>query len=162
MTKGSEEEAGAAGPEIQNPDVTGGNGAQGTGADKPPQTGDATEADSPGAKGAKGKPSKKVRYKKIRPRKKAGRQTHAIIVAVPAESEEIKDTGAAAKRGRGRPRKSKKANSPDPGKGSVLNPGEGVCADPGKGDATLGVGGPGPQRGDSEHQLSPDRGGGKT
>jgi hypothetical protein len=38
----------------------------------------------------------------------------------------------------------------------VLNPGERVCADPGKGDATLGV-----ER-DSEHQLGPDRGGGKT
>jgi hypothetical protein len=45
---------------------------------------------------------------------------------------------------------------------SVLNHGEGVCADPGKGDTTLGVGGPGPPGGDSEHQLSPDRGGGKT
>jgi hypothetical protein len=29
----------------------------------------------------------------------------------------------------------------------VLDHGEGVCADPGKGDATLGVGGPGPQKG---------------
>jgi hypothetical protein len=44
----------------------------------------------------------------------------------------------------------------------VLNHGEGVCADPGKGDATLGVGGPGPPGGDSEHQLSLDRGGEKT
>jgi hypothetical protein len=44
----------------------------------------------------------------------------------------------------------------------VLNHGEGVCADPGKGDATLGVGGPGPPEGDSERQLIPDRGGGKT
>jgi hypothetical protein len=40
--------------------------------------------------------------------------------------------------------------------------GEGVCADPGKGDATLGVVGPGPPERDSEHQLTPDRGGGKT
>jgi hypothetical protein len=39
---------------------------------------------------------------------------------------------------------------------------EEVCADPGKGDATLGVGGPGPPAGDSESQLIPDRGGGKT
>ncbi len=40
--------------------------------------------------------------------------------------------------------------------------GEGVCADPGKGDATLGVGGPSPPARDSESQLVPDRGGGKT
>ncbi len=45
---------------------------------------------------------------------------------------------------------------------SVLDHGEGVCADPGKGDATLGVGGPGPPERDSKHQLIPDRGGGKT
>jgi hypothetical protein len=44
----------------------------------------------------------------------------------------------------------------------VLNHGEGVCADLGKGDATLGVGGPGPPGGDSEHQLNPDRGGEKA
>jgi hypothetical protein len=44
----------------------------------------------------------------------------------------------------------------------VLNHGEGVCVDPGKGDATLGVGGPGPPERDSEHQLITDRGGGKT
>ncbi len=44
----------------------------------------------------------------------------------------------------------------------VLNYGEGVCADPWKGDATLGVGGPGPPERDSEQQLIPDRGGGKT
>ncbi len=44
----------------------------------------------------------------------------------------------------------------------VLNHGEGVCADPGKGDATLGVGGSGPPGRGSEHQLIPDRGGGKT
>jgi hypothetical protein len=45
---------------------------------------------------------------------------------------------------------------------TVLNHGEGVCADPGKGDATLGVGCPGPPGRDGEQQLIPDRGGGKT
>ncbi len=44
----------------------------------------------------------------------------------------------------------------------VLDPGKGVCADPRGGDATLGVGGPGPPKGGGEHQLSPDRGGEKT
>ncbi len=44
----------------------------------------------------------------------------------------------------------------------VLDHEEGVCADPRRGDAILGVGGPGPPKGNSEHQLSPDRGGGKT
>jgi hypothetical protein len=45
---------------------------------------------------------------------------------------------------------------------SVLNPGKGVCADPVERGAILEVEGPGPPSGDSEHQLSPDRGGGKT
>jgi hypothetical protein len=44
---------------------------------------------------------------------------------------------------------------------TVLDPGKGVCADPRRGDATLGVGGPRPPKGDNEHQLSPDRGGEK-
>ncbi len=44
----------------------------------------------------------------------------------------------------------------------VLDPGEGVCADPVKRGAILEVEGPGPPSGDSERQLSPDRGGGKT
>jgi hypothetical protein len=83
-------------------------------------------------------------------------------VTAPAESEEIRDVGATAKRKRGRPKKPKRANSPDPHKGSVPNYGEEVCADPGKGDATLGVVGPGPPARDSESQLVPDRGGGKT
>jgi hypothetical protein len=51
---------------------------------------------------------------------------------------------------------------PDPRKGSVLDPGKGVCADPVGRDATLGVGGPGPPVGTGERQLSPDRGGEKT
>jgi hypothetical protein len=44
----------------------------------------------------------------------------------------------------------------------VLDPGKGVCADPRGGDAILGTGGPGPPVGDSERQLSLDRGGEKT
>jgi hypothetical protein len=44
----------------------------------------------------------------------------------------------------------------------VLDHGKGVCMDPKRGDAILGVGGPGPPKGDDEHQLSPDRGGEKT
>ncbi len=44
----------------------------------------------------------------------------------------------------------------------VLDPEKGVCADPVEGDATLGVGGPGPPVGVSERQSSLDRGGRKT
>jgi hypothetical protein len=44
----------------------------------------------------------------------------------------------------------------------VLDPEKGLSADPRRGDAILGVGGPGPPKGDDEHQLSPDRGGEKT
>jgi hypothetical protein len=45
---------------------------------------------------------------------------------------------------------------------TVLNPGKGVCADPVERGAILEVKGPGPPSGDSDRQLSPDRGGGKT
>ncbi len=69
---------------------------------------------------------------------------------------------ATAKRKRGRPKKTQGTNSSDPHKGSVLDPGKGVCADPRRGDAILGVGGPGPPMGNNEHQLSLDRGGEKT
>jgi hypothetical protein len=44
----------------------------------------------------------------------------------------------------------------------VPYPGRGVCADPRSGDATFGVGGPGPPTTDNEHQLSPDWGVEKT
>jgi hypothetical protein len=45
---------------------------------------------------------------------------------------------------------------------SVLYPGKGVCADPVNGSAILGEGRPNPHSRDREHQLAPDRGGGKT
>ncbi len=41
-------------------------------------------------------------------------------------------------------------------------PWEGVCVDPRRGVAILGIGGPGPPKGDDKHQLSPDRGEEKT
>jgi hypothetical protein len=160
MTESSEERIETAEPETRSPDKRSGSGVQETGANITPEARSVTEADPLGAKEVKGKPSQKVRYKKIRPRKKAGKQIRAIVVTVPTESEEIRDAGVAVKRRR-ETKKPKKANSPDPHKGSVLDYEEGVCADPGKRDATLGVGGPGPSEGDSEHQLITDRGGGK-
>jgi hypothetical protein len=45
---------------------------------------------------------------------------------------------------------------------TVPCPGKGVCADPRSGDATFGVGGPGPLATDNECQLSLDRGEEKT
>ncbi len=45
---------------------------------------------------------------------------------------------------------------------AVGDPGKGVCRDPRRGDAILGVGGPGPPKGDVKRQLNPDRGGEKT
>jgi hypothetical protein len=41
---------------------------------------------------------------------------------------------------------------------NVPCPGKGVCAGPRSGDATFGVGGPGPPTTDNERQLSLDRG----
>ncbi len=149
-------------PEKRSPDRGSGNEAQEAQTNKAPRASGATTASPLDTEETKGKPNQKVRYKKIQPRKEASRQTCAIVVTVPTESEEIKDVGAAAKRKRGRPKKPKEENFPDPHKGSVPNYGEEVCSDPGKGDATLGEGGPGPPVRDSENQLVPDRGRGKT
>jgi hypothetical protein len=44
----------------------------------------------------------------------------------------------------------------------VPDPGKGVCADPVNGGAILGKGEPGPQGGNKERQLSPDKGRDKT
>jgi hypothetical protein len=44
----------------------------------------------------------------------------------------------------------------------VPDPGKGVCADPVNGGAILGKGGPDPQGGNKERQLSPDKGRDKT
>jgi hypothetical protein len=44
----------------------------------------------------------------------------------------------------------------------VPDPGKGVCADPVNGDAILGKGGPDPQGGNKERQLSPDKGRDRT
>jgi hypothetical protein len=68
----------------------------------------------------------------------------------------------AVKRKRGRPRKAPGTEPLDSRKGSVLDPGKGVCAGPVERVAILEVKGPGPPGGVSERQLSPDRGGEKT
>ncbi len=44
----------------------------------------------------------------------------------------------------------------------VSDPGKGVCADPVNGSAILERGGPDPQSGDRERQLTPDKGSGET
>ncbi len=44
----------------------------------------------------------------------------------------------------------------------VPDPGKGVCANPVNGGAILGKGGPDPQGGNKERQLSPDKGREKT
>jgi hypothetical protein len=114
-----------------------------------------------GKKGVGEKLTQKVKCKKVNSQKKEGGLTCTIDVATPEEEEEIVDVGA-AKRRRGRPRKAPGTEPPDPRKGSVLDLKKGVCADPVGRDAILGVSGQGPPVGVSEHQLDPDRGGGKT
>jgi hypothetical protein len=74
-------------------------------------------------------------------RKKAGKQARTIIVSVPKEKEEMVDVGRRPRK-RGRPRKAPGMDPPDPRKGSVSDPDEGVCADPVNGGAILGKGGP--------------------
>ncbi len=107
------------------------------------------------------RPGATVKYKKVISRKKAGKQARTIVVSVPKEEEEMVDVGVRPKK-RGRPRKALSVDPPDPRKGSVLDPGEGVCADPVNGGAILGKGGPDLQGGNKERQLSPDKGRGET
>jgi hypothetical protein len=113
------------------------------------------------AEGKLEKPKLAVKYKKVISRKKAGEQARTIIVSVPKEEEEMVDVGVKQKK-RGRPRKTPGTDPPDPHKGSVPDPGKGVCADPVNGVAILGKGGPDPQGGNKERQLSPDKGREKT
>jgi hypothetical protein len=80
---------------------------------------------------------------------------------VPKEEEEIVDVGVRQKR-RGRPRKTPGTDPPDPCKGSVPDPGKGVCADPVNKGAILEGGGLGPPGRNKERQLSPNKGRGKT
>ncbi len=109
------------------------------------------------AKERQREPKAVVKYKKVISRKKAGKQARTITVSVPREEEEIVDVGVRPKK-RGRPRKTPGMDPPDPRKGSVPDPGKGVCADPVNGGAILGKGGPDPQGGNKERQLSPDKG----
>jgi hypothetical protein len=67
-----------------------------------------------------------VKYKKVISRKKAGEQARTIIVSVPKAEEEMVDVGKRQKK-RGRPRKASGKDPPDPRKGSVPDPGKGVC-----------------------------------
>jgi hypothetical protein len=102
-----------------------------------------------------------IRLKKVISRKKAGKQARTIIVTMPKEEAEMVDIGARPKK-RGRPRKTPNVDPPDPHKGSVSDPGKGLCADPVDGGAILERGGPDPHSRDRERQLAPDKGRGKT
>ncbi len=101
-----------------------------------------------------GRPKMAVKYKKVISRKKAGKQARTIVVSVPKEEEEMVDVGARLKK-RGRPRKVPCVDPLDPRKGSVVDPGKGVCADPVNGGAILGKGGTGPQRREQRASVEP-------
>jgi hypothetical protein len=116
----------------------------------------------PAHQSGKGATRPAIKYKRVISRKKAGKQARTIIMTMLKEEAEIVDVGARPRK-RGRPRKAPSVDPPDPHKGSVLDPGKGVCADPvdggailGKGDRILiaGIG--------SVSQLTPDKGRGKT
>ncbi len=113
------------------------------------------------AKKKQGRPKLAVKCKKVTSRKKAGEQARTIVMAVPKEEEEIVDVGV-KQRKRGRPRKTSGTDPPDPRKGSVSDPGKGVCADPVNRGAILEGEGPGPPSGDKERQLRSDKERGKT
>jgi hypothetical protein len=102
-----------------------------------------------------------IKCRKVIPRKKAGKQNRTIIVTMPEEEAEMTDIGARPKK-RGRPRKIPNMDPPDPHKGSVLDPGKGVCADPVDEGAILGKEGPDPHSRERERQLAPDKGRGET
>ncbi len=95
------------------------------------------------------------------PKKEATKQRQTVIVAAPKEEAEMVDITAGPKK-RGRPRKNPVVDPPDPHKGSVLYPEEGVCADPVDKGAILGEGGGKPPSSDKERQLATDIAGGKT
>ncbi len=97
-----------------------------------------------------------MKCKKVTSRKKAGKQTRTIIVSVPRGEEEMVNVRTRPKK-RGRPKKAPNVDPLDPRKGSVADPGKGVCADPVNRDAILGKGGTSPKGGNKESQLSPDR-----
>jgi hypothetical protein len=102
-------------------------------------------------------PKTTVKYKKVISRKKAGKQARTIVVSVPREEEEIVDVGTRPKK-RGRPRKVPNVDPLDLCKGSVVDPGKGVCADPVNGGAILGKGGTGPQRREQRASVEPGQG----
>jgi hypothetical protein len=104
-----------------------------------------------------GRPRAAVKYKKVISRKKARKQAQTIIVSVPKEEEAMVDVGVRPKK-RGRPRKAPGMDPPDPRKGSVVDPGEGVCADPVNGGAILRKGGPDPQGGNKRASVEPGQG----
>jgi hypothetical protein len=135
--------------------------AQQEGAEPAEEEGGFTEAAPhpvPGGKKAAGPTTK---LKKVISRKKAGKQERTIVVTVPKEEAEMVDLGAKPKK-RGRPRKTPSVDPPDPHKGSVLDPKEGVCADPVNRGAILERGEPDPHSRDRTRQLAPDKGSGKT
>ncbi len=115
----------------------------------------------PAHQNGKGAARPATKFKKVISRKKAGKQARTIIVTMPKEEAEIMDVGARPKK-RGRPRKAPSVDPPDPHRGSVLDPGKGVCADPVNGGAILEKGGPDPHSRDRERQLATDKGRGKT
>jgi hypothetical protein len=108
-------------------------------------------------KEGEGRPRMAVKYKKVISWKKAGKQARTIIVSVPREEEEIVEVGARPKK-RGRPRKALNVDPPDLRKGSVMDPGKGVCTDPVNGGAILGKGGTGPQRREQGASVEPRQG----
>ena len=102
-----------------------------------------------------------IKFRKVSSRKKAGKQARTIIVTKPKEEAEMVNIREKPKK-RGRPRKIPNVDPPDPHKGSVLYPEEGVCADPVDKGAILGEGGGKPPSSDKGRQLATDIAGEKT
>ncbi len=118
---------------------------------------DPQEAALQPTKEREGRSKTAVKYKKVISQKKAGKQARTIVVSMPREEEEMVDVGARPKK-RGRPRKAPGVDPLDPRKGSVVDPGKGVCADPVNGGAILGKGGTGPQRREQRVSVEPGQG----
>jgi hypothetical protein len=135
--------------------------AQQRGVESAEEEGGLTEPTPRPIPGGEGATRPIIKCKKVIYRKKAGKQARTIVVTMPKEEAEMVDIGARPKK-RGRPRKTPNVDPPDPHKGSVSDPGKGVCADPVDGGAILGRGGLDPHSRDREHQLAPDKGRGKT
>jgi hypothetical protein len=157
-------------PESRNQDKGSDSRAQGKEDDGEAENGSAMSEEQSPLREAAGESEEEIQHEGLDPLTTAKACPAPIGIKFSDEVEEMVDIGAALKRGRGRPKKSKDAipplqkgmDPPDPHKGSVTDSGKEVCVDPGEKEAILEAGEPGPPGGGKGGQLASHSGGGET